>query len=642
MLAILSRIKSISKPLKVALVVATDFIIAFTVWFAATSSVPGLKIFVVQVGSASGEFLEAGSFYAFIISYTVMLLYLLRSGFYRSRIGSYESKLTLLRSVIGSLAFGITYSICLFYIDDQKQLPLSVYLFISLGCFIILYAILNFIRDIASYILYTKLTNNDINKKNVLIYGAGAAGLQLLNTIKDDVHINLVGLFDDSKNIKGSEVSGYRVFGKKSHLSELKVMYPNLLVYLAIPSINSNERQKIITKLEKYKIAVRTMPGLHELVSDDRKLAEMQDLSLDDILPRLSANSEEVNFKEKVIMITGSGGSIGSELVRQILKGNPLKIILFEISEYNLYKIQSEAIKLSTLSSSQTDIIGILGDVKSTDRLREIIINHKIDVIYHAAAYKHVPIVEYKENIFEGIRNNIFGTKSVCLAASETEVKKVVIVSTDKAVRPTNVMGATKRMAEMVAQSFNEAFPHKNFCMVRFGNVLNSSGSVIPLFTKQIPDGGPLTITHKDVTRFFMTIPEAANLVMQAGEISYGGEVFILNMGEQVKIYDLAERLIHLSGRNIASDSKSEGIQIKEVGLRPGEKLFEELLISGNEDLTKNKKIFISKESFLHKEELDNILESLLLAESNKDISKAINILESSVEGYKQDNEAMK
>ena len=203
MLTISSRIKSISKPLKVALIVATDFVIAFTVWLAATSSFPGLKIFVVQVGSASGEFLEAGSLYAFIISYAVMLLYLLRSGFYRSRIGSYESKLTLLRSVIGSLAFGITYSICLFYIDDQKQLPLSVYLFISLGCFIVLYAILNFIRDIASYILYTKLTNNDI-KKNVLIYGAGAAGLQLLNTIKDDVHINLVGLFDDSKNIKGS------------------------------------------------------------------------------------------------------------------------------------------------------------------------------------------------------------------------------------------------------------------------------------------------------------------------------------------------------------------------------------------------------------------------------------------------------
>ena len=249
-----------------------------------------------------------------------------------------------------------------------------------------------------------------------------------------------------------------------------------------------------------------------------------------------------------------------------------------------------------------------------------------------------MPIVEYKENIFEGVRNNVFGTKSVCLAASEAGVKKVVLISTDKAVRPTNVMGATKRMAEMVAQSFNLAFPETNFCMVRFGNVLNSSGSVIPLFTKQIQEGGPLTITHKDVTRFFMTIPEAANLVMRAGEISSGGEVFILNMGEQVKIYDLAKRLIHLSGRNIAIDAESEGIYIKEVGLRPGEKLYEELLISGNEDLTNNTKILISKESFMDKIELENVLDSLLLAESNYNVSKAIEILENSVEGYKQNN----
>ena len=235
------------------------------------------------------------------------------------------------------------------------------------------------------------------------------------------------------------------------------------------------------------------------------------------------------------------------------------------------------------------------------------------------------------------IKNNIFGTKSVCEAAIENNIFKVVVVSTDKAVRPTNVMGATKRMAEMVAQSFNEAFPEKNFCMVRFGNVLNSSGSVIPLFTKQIQEGGPITITHKDVTRFFMTIPEAANLVMEAGELSSGGEVFILNMGDQVKIYDLAKRLIHLSGRNIATDSKSEGIQIKEVGLRPGEKLYEELLISGKENLTSNNKILISKESFLNKALLDEVLESLSIAERKLNISKAIEILENSVEGYKHD-----
>jgi FlaA1/EpsC-like NDP-sugar epimerase len=633
---IIIRIKLLPKPLKVILVASADFIAVFLAWFALTSATPSLKIFVVNIGNASGEFIKAGSFTTFIVSYIVMLLYLLYFGFYRSRIGSYESKLTLLRSVLGSLIYGITYSLCLFFIDDQKQLPFLVYLFISLSCFIILYAIINFIRDIASYILYTKSINSN-NKKNVLIYGAGAAGLQLLNAIKDDIKINLVGLFDDSNNIKGSEVSGYRVFGKKSHLTALRAKHTNLLVYLAIPSISTGDRQKIITKLEKLKIAVRTMPGFHELISDDKKLAEMQNLSLEDILPRSSAGSKKINFSNQNIMITGSGGSIGSELVRQIIKGSPSKVVLFEISEYNLYKIQSEALKLASFSKAHIDIVGILGDVKSITRLREVIISHKIDVIYHAAAYKHVPIVEHKENIFEGIRNNIFGTQSVCLAASETAVKKVVLISTDKAVRPTNVMGATKRMAEMVAQSFNEAFPEKNFCMVRFGNVLNSSGSVIPLFTKQIQEGGPITITHKDVTRFFMTIPEAANLVMEAGELSSGGEVFILNMGDQVKIYDLAKRLIHLSGRNITTDSKSEGIQIKEVGLRPGEKLYEELLISGKEDLTINKKILISKESFLDKTLLDGVLESLLIAERKHNTSKAIEILENSVEGYKQD-----
>ena len=314
MIAVFSQIKLLSKPVKVMLVVATDFIVAFLAWLALTSAAPGLKIFVVKVGSASGEFVEAGSFYTFIVSYAIMLVYLFYSGFYRSRIGSYESKLTLLRSVIGSLAFGITYSTCLFFIDDQKQLPFTVYLFISLGCFIVLYAIINFIRDIASYILYTKSLNTN-NKRNVLIYGAGAAGLQLLNAIRDDVNINLVGLFDDSNNIKGSEVSGYRVFGKKSHLVDLRAKHTNLVVYLAIPSISSKDRQKIITKLEKLKIAVRTMPGFHELVSNDKKLAEMQDLSLDDILPRSLTSSEKINFSKQNIMITGSGGSIGSELV---------------------------------------------------------------------------------------------------------------------------------------------------------------------------------------------------------------------------------------------------------------------------------------------------------------------------------------
>ena len=632
----LQNIKKLSKPIKVVLVAVADFTVVFLSWYGFTNTAPDLKIFLINIGSTSGEFLEPGSIKTFFVAYAVAFIYLFNSGFYRSRIGSYESKLTLLRSVIGSFAYGITYSLSLYYIDGYRDLPIHFYAFISISCFIVIYAILNFIRDLASYILYTKAPNTE-NKKNILIYGAGAAGLQLLNTIKDDIHINVVGLFDDSANIKGSEISGYRVYGKKSHLAELKHKYLNLIVYLAIPSLDTEKRQDIIAKLENLKLAVRTMPGLHELVSDEKKLAEMQDLSLGDILPREFASSKDINFSEKNIMITGAGGSIGSELVRQVIKGSPKVIILFEISEFSLYKIQAEANRIVQSANNNIKIIGILGNVRSKDRLLEVITRHQIHTIYHAAAYKHVPIVEYTENIFEGIKNNIFGTISVCNAAAESNVTKVVLVSTDKAVRPTNVMGATKRMAEMVAQSFNAEYENKNFCMVRFGNVLNSSGSVIPLFKKQIQEGGPITITHKDVTRFFMTIPEAANLVLQAGELSAGGEVFILNMGEQVKIYDLATRLIHLSGRNIALDPESDGIQIKEVGLRPGEKLYEELLISGDEDATDNKKIFISKESFINKHDLEKVLEELNKCAKERDELKAINILENSVEGYKQD-----
>ena len=633
----IQRIKKLSKPVKVFFVAIADFSLVFLAWYGFTNTAPDLKIFLINIGSASGDFIEPGSLKTFFIAYGVTFIYLFNSGFYRSRIGSYESKLTLLRSVIGSFTYGITYSLSLYYIDGYRELPIHFYVFISISCFVVIYAILNFIRDLASYVLYTKAPNAE-NKKNVLIYGAGAAGLQLLNTIKDDIHINVVGLFDDSANIKGSEISGYRVYGKRSHLDELKNKYPNLIVYLAIPSLDNEKRQDIIAKLESLKLAVRTMPGLHELVSNEKKLAEMQDLSLDDILHRESASSIDIDFSGQNIMITGAGGSIGSELVRQLIKGKPAVIILFEISEYSLYKIQAEAERIAQTAKNNTKILGILGNVRSKNRLLEIITRHKINTIYHAAAYKHVPIVEYKENIFEGIKNNVFGTMSVCKAAAESNVAKVVLVSTDKAVRPTNVMGATKRMAEMVAQSYNAEYPNTNFCMVRFGNVINSSGSVIPLFTKQIQEGGPITITHKDVTRFFMTIPEAANLVLQAGKLSNGGEVFILNMGEQVKIYDLATRLIHLSGRNISIDSASDGIQIKEIGLRPGEKLYEELLISGNEDATDNKKIFISKESFINKFQLERVLEELYESAKELDELKAINILENSVEGYKQDN----
>lgn len=626
------HLKALPKPIKVFLVATTDFVLAFTFWYSINYSWKGIKIFIVNLGTTSGEFLYSGSVKSFLVAYLVTFIYLFYSGFYRSTIASYESKITLLRSLFGSLIFAILYCFCLVFMDGINELPLSIYLIISLAYFIVLYSIYNIVRDLASYLLYSKAQKKD--SKNILIYGAGAAGLQLLNTIKNDINLNVVGLFDDAKKIRGSEISGYRVYGKNSHLKQLKKSFPNLIVYIAIPSIDSNYRQNIITRLEKLKLAVKTMPGLNELVSDDKKLAKIQDLSLEDILPRESANNKKFNFTNQNILITGAGGSIGSEIARQSCQGEPNSIVLFDISEFNLYKIHQELEKIIFHQNLKIKIMPILGDVKNEKRLKEILLKFNIDLIYHSAAYKHVPIVEYSDNIFEGINNNIFGTKSLCQAATDTNVSRVVLISTDKAVRPTNVMGATKRLAEMVAQSYDYEDNNTKFCMVRFGNVINSSGSVIPLFKEQINNGGPVTITHKDVTRFFMTIPEAANLVMQAGELSKGGEVFILNMGEQVRIYDLAVRLIHLSGRNVAVNQDDNGIKINEIGLRPGEKLYEELLISGNEAITKNEKIFISKENFLNSEDLNDRLNAIKSAFDDNNIDKAVNVLKETVEGY--------
>ena len=362
-------------------------------------------------------------------------------------------------------------------------------------------------------------------------------------------------------------------------------------------------------------------------------MIEMQDLSIDEILPRNQIKVPSFDLTGLNLMVTGAGGSIGSELVRQLLICNPNKIILFEISEINLYTIQSEIEQIKISKKLNTQVIGVLGDIKNKSRVKYILASHKIDHLYHAAAYKHVPIVEYHENIIEGINNNIFGTQVICESAIESELKKVVVISTDKAVRPTNVMGASKRLAEMVVQAKNKDALNTKFCMVRFGNVMNSSGSVIPLFQKQIANGGPVTITHKDVTRFFMTISEASSLVIQAGELADGGEVFILDMGEQIKILDLAKKLIYLSGMSISNED-GDGISIKEVGLRPGEKLYEELLISGDELKTTNKKIFKSVEKFLPASDLNLVLDDLKEKMLTNNVVAIKEILKTNVEGY--------
>ncbi len=629
---ILSLLRSLSRRYKLLILFCVDFVTAFAVWVIFGPPFTALIASNFQISMLG---LVNQNLYNFFIPTTLTFFYFIYSGFYRSSIRYSESRDLIARSFKGASLFGISWGLVY---ATEYEIVRNQFLFATIIKSIFLsyvfYAFLQISRDVARMILNSSKRNNI--GKPILIYGAGSAGNELYQSIKHNPDINIIGFFDNSKALSGAEINSLKIYGKEKHLKELSSIYPSLEVYLAIPSLNVSQRRKIISGLEKYKVAVRTIPALHEIVANQKKMVEMQDLSIDDILPRNPVKNSSISFYGLNLMITGAGGSIGSEIVRQAILGNPKKIVLFEISEINLYLIQEEIESIIKAEDINLEVIYVLGDVKDKSRLKEIITNHKIDYIYHAAAYKHVPIVEYHENISEGLKNNIFGTKALCEVASETAVKKVVVISTDKAVRPTNIMGASKRLAEMVVQSIDAEENNTQFCIVRFGNVINSSGSVIPLFRKQIAQGGPVTITHKNVTRYFMTISEASSLVIQAGEYANGGDVFILDMGDQVKIIDLAEKLIYLSGRNISHDGQGEGIEIQEIGLRPGEKLYEELLISGDKLKTENNKIFRSVEKYPSKEVLTKVLDDLYNASLTNDVIQIRDILKTNVEGFKE------
>jgi len=631
---ILHHIRELSRSKKILVLGLVDIFLALTCWiiFGPPFSILLASNFEVEI-----LFIISQNYINFTLPCLTVFLYFYLSGFYRTSIRYSDSRDLITRSLKGSFIFGLSWGLVYLFQYEiiRNQYLLSVVLRSFLLAYVF-YGSLQISRDLARILIYPNKIRDE--GKPVLIYGAGAAGNELYHALKNDRTINIIGFFDNSNALNGSEINNIKIYGSKRDIKNLSDKYSDLQIYLAIPSLNLSERRKIISDLEKYKVAVRSIPALHEIIADQKKMAEMQDLSIDDILPRARVKNQDVSLYGLSVMVTGAGGSIGSEIVRQILVGKPRKIVLYEISEINLYSIQSEVDSIKTSMNLQIEIIGILGDIKDYSRVKEIISNHKIDTIYHAAAYKHVPIVEYYENISEGIKNNIFGTKVICDVARELKVNRVIVISTDKAVRPTNIMGASKRLAEMVVQSSDSQSEHTKFCMVRFGNVLNSSGSVIPLFRKQIAEGGPVTITHKNVTRFFMTIAEASSLVIQAGEFAEGGDVFILDMGEQIRIFDLAERLIYLSGRNISIDGSNEGIEIREIGLRPGEKLYEELLISGEEIKTPNSKIFKSIENYPPKSTLDNILEGLKKSIEINDFVKIKNILKQHVEGFKESN----
>ncbi|MGK0372962.1 MAG: FlaA1/EpsC-like NDP-sugar epimerase, partial [Glaciecola sp.] len=415
-------------------------------------------------------------------------------------------------------------------------------------------------------------------KERVIIYGAGKSGLQLSSILFHAKQLQPIAFIDDDTSKHGSILNGLSVYSPDV-ITEVVSKYGAKRVLLALGHAPRSKRSLIIRQLEPLPVVIQTIPQINDVVSGKARIEEIRDVEIEDLLGRdeVSADKELLSdcITGKAIMVTGAGGSIGSELCRQIIRLKPSKIVLFELSEFALYQIEQEINLYVTKRGLTIEVHGVMGSVQKRHRMEVIMKSFDINTVYHAAAYKHVPLVE--QNVIEGVRNNVFGTWYCAEAAINAGVETFVLISTDKAVRPTNVMGATKRLSELVLQGLAQRQKDTRFCMVRFGNVLGSSGSVVPLFRRQIKEGGPLTVTHRDITRYFMTIPVAAQLVLQAGSMGEGGDVFLLDMGEQVRISDLAEKLIHLMGLEVKNDTNPDGdIEIQYTGLRPGEKLYEE------------------------------------------------------------------
>ncbi len=476
-------------------------------------------------------------------------------------------------------------------------------------------------------------------KKNVVIYGAGNAGVQLASALGYGREFRPVAFIDDDSTLHKQKVNGLRIYPLSS-LMYLIARYQVSDVLLAMPSANRARKSEIIHSLEPFAIHVMSMPGLSEIAQGKVTVDALQEIDIEDLLGRDAVAPDQAllqaNIAGKVVMVTGAGGSIGSELCRQIIRLQPDTLILFEISEFALYAIEKNLLRLVTKAGNPKAIqlIPVLGSVTNGGRIEKVCKTFKVQTIYHAAAYKHVPMVE--RNPGEAIWNNVFGTLRTALAAIKTEVETFVLISTDKAVRPTNTMGATKRFAELILQALS-ALDHSptRFTMVRFGNVLGSSGSVVPLFKEQIESGGPVTVTDERITRYFMTIPEASQLVIQAGAMGLGGDVFVLDMGEPIRIIDLAKRMIHLSGLEIHDSEHPAGdIEICYTGLRPGEKLYEELLIGDNVSETSHKRIMRAQEQVIPWPELELMLAALELATKDDDFELVRRILTEAVAGF--------
>ena len=567
------------------------------------------------------------------------------SGLYRlvTRYISYRGTV----QIFGGVALSVLVWALIVFMSGQQGVPRSsilLYGFMAAG-------LIALSRQIAGLVLKSAgitipVFAAEYEKKNVIIYGAGQMGVQLLHSMHSARDRKCVGFIDTSSSLWGQYVGGVKVY--RPEKLEYRIRRDGVReVLLALPGSQRRERRQILQELERFPVEVKVLPAYEDFASGRVGVNDLRPVDVGELLGREPVQPSlellERNTKDKSILVTGAGGSIGSELVRQILKQAPKRIVLLDLSEVALYEIEMEVREwVATLApdTPTIEVIGVLGSVLDAALVNETIRTYAIETIYHAAAYKHVPIVEH--NPIAGLSNNVFGTVVIAECARQLNVERVVLISTDKAVRPTNVMGASKRLSELVLQAHAADGSKTVFTMVRFGNVLDSSGSVVRRFRKQIQNGGPVTVTHKDIERFFMSIPEAAELVIQAGAMAKGGEVFVLHMGEPVKIEALARLMIHLSGLEVRDEENAKGdIAIEYTGLRPGEKLYEELLIGANTTGTEHPRIWQSGEPFLSAADLAHELEVLKVAMAARDTQTIQALLLRTVEGYQPHIDAM-
>lgn len=632
--ALVEELLELPRPIKQTILLAGDYIVSIICLFLALS----LRQGVLDVNASP----LLVSLYAL-----VPILGLFVIGFYRGVTRIFfdtDMRRVLKLFVIILIVFTVVY-----LFDFISSIPRSVPTLYLFMLFIWLWGSRLFLRDLLLRLqgkpVYRDLNKISIERDNVLIYGAGSSGMALLEALQDSPRYQVAGFVDDDPRLTGGHILNKRIYLAieiETLVNDLEVAQ----IFLAMPSVSRQRRREIINNLTNLSVKIKELPSLQDIAEGKVTINTMRRVDILDVLDRQTVEPDQSlltkNIKDKNVLVTGAGGSIGSELCRQIIKNQPKYLILYELSEYALYAIHQDLLAWQSENPQhiKTEVIALLGNVSNQQKLNKVFKSYSVNTVYHAAAYKHVPIVEY--NPFEGAINNAKGTYHCVKAAIEANVDTFVLISTDKAVRPTNIMGASKRLAELVCQGFSNQNPYTKISMVRFGNVLGSSGSVVPLFTKQIAQGGPITVTHPEVTRYFMTIPEAANLVIQAGAMSKGGEVFVLDMGKPVKIVDLARRMIHLSGYEVKDEANLSGdIEIVYSGLRPGEKLYEELIIGDdNIEPTQHSLIMQAREHSFELSEIENTFAQLEDKAQEHDIDWLKQQFAYYVEGYTSDSDS--